>query len=424
MWLLMKQKVLILSGQDVHCKVVETANELGLYTIVTDYLENSPAKKIANETSMVSILDVDGIYKLAKEKHVDAVINICNELAVPVLQEVNSRLNFPNIGTKEQIDIFTDKMKFKMFCMENDVDVIMNYNENDDIEYPVVVKPIDSRGSRGVSICTNKEELEKAICLAKKQSKKNSIIIEKYFGECQDLNIVYIVKNGVPYLISIGDRYRGSEVDGLECQIRGIIQPSRYAKMYIDNVNNKVINMLKQLKIENAAIFMQGFVDGNTVRMYDQGIRFPGNEYERIFFLATGMNPVKSMIMYFLTGEMGDCKENYEGSYDLNGLCAIQYMINARKGKICVFDGLNEIKTHKNVVHVSQKKYVGDLIDSEGDVGHRVGEISILCKRSDEEIKDVINFIQSKLDIRDEKNKNMIISPLDICVLNNYKNII
>ena len=52
--------------------------------------------------------------------------------------------------------------------------------------------------------------------------------------------------------------------------------------MYINNVNDRVVNMIKNLGIKNGLVFMQGFVDKDTVRMYEPGIRLPGNEYERI----------------------------------------------------------------------------------------------------------------------------------------------
>ena len=62
------KKLLILAGASVHCKVVEAAREMGVYTIVTDYLESSPAKEIADEKWMLNITDVDGIVEYLKEE--------------------------------------------------------------------------------------------------------------------------------------------------------------------------------------------------------------------------------------------------------------------------------------------------------------------------------------------------------------------
>ena len=64
------KKLLILAGAGVHNKVVRAAKEMGIYTIVTDYLEDSPAKKLADESWMYSITDVDAIVERCKKEHI------------------------------------------------------------------------------------------------------------------------------------------------------------------------------------------------------------------------------------------------------------------------------------------------------------------------------------------------------------------
>ena len=183
--------------------------------------------------------------------------------------------------------------------------------------------------------------------------------------------------------------------------------------MYMENVNDRVINMIKHLGIKNGPVFMQGFVDGDTVRMYDPGIRLPGNEYERIYKAATGMNLMKSIISYIVGGEIDDYDGKIVGSYDLNGLCAIQYMINVGAGEIAKFEGLDKIKEDQRVVDIQQRYFVGDIIENTGDIKHRAGEISILVGRNPKEMSDIIRFIQEKLVIEDKEGNNLIISPIN-----------
>lgn len=121
----------------------------------------------------------------------------------------------------------------------------------------------------------------------------------------QDLTISYIVKGGKATLISLGDRYPGREEDNLNRQLTGTIQPSRYVDMYMKNVDQRIRHMICDvLSIQNGPVFFQGFVDGDMVRLYDPGIRFPGNEYERIYKIATGLDPMKSIISYCVGGEI------------------------------------------------------------------------------------------------------------------------
>ena len=414
------KKLLIIAGARVHCKVVEAAKEMGIYTIVTDNLENSPAKLIADQKLMYNIFDIEELVEFGAKNNIDGVLDFCIDPAQKPAQQIAERLGLPTFGTQKQVLALTDKNCFKKLCVDNGVDIIPEYSESDIqsglIQYPVLVKPNDSRGSRGMTVCYNKDELIQAIPIAKIESSTGSVIIEKYMANAQDLTISYIVKDGEPTLISLGDRYSGREEDGLNRQLVCTIQPSKYIDMYLKHVNARVIKMIKNLGIKNGPVFMQGFVDGNTVRMYDPGIRLPGNEYERIYTKATGINPMKSVISYIIGDEILDHKR-MSGSYDLNGKCAIQYMINVGPGKVAEIIGLDEISKHPNVIDVGLNFEIGHQVEQTGDIRHRIGEISVLVNRNADDMLDIIEFIQSKLKIISDKGENMIISPFDAKII-------
>lgn len=418
------KKLLIIAGAGVHCKVVSAAKEMGVYTIVTDNLpyEKSPAKQIADEYLNYNIYDYDELVEFCKKENIDGVLGFCIDPAQKPAQIIASRLGLPVFGNDEQVLALTNKNVFKKLCIDNDVDIIPEYFEEkiDEIVYPVLVKPVDSRGSRGINVCRNKEELLKALPEAKKESSNGKAIIEKYMAENQDITITYIVKNGEPNLISLGDRYSGREEDNLNRQNVCVIQPSRFAHMYMKNVHEKVVKMIKALGIKNGPVFMQGFADGDTVRMYDPGIRFPGNEYERIYTAATGLNPMKSIISYMIGGEINDYEGKLKDSYTLNNKVAIQYMINVGPGVISKFEGLQDISNLPQIIDIQQRHFVGDKIENTGDVKHRAGEICLLCNPNLHEIKNCILKIQELLDVRNEKNENMLISPFDVSLLESY----
>lgn len=411
------KKLLILAGQDVHRKMVEAAKELGCYTIVADYLEDSSAKKIADESSMISIVDVDKVVEFCRANNVDGVVNCCNDLASRIVQQVNERMGWPNIGTWEQVETMTNKGLFKKMCLDNNVDVVEEYSEEDVkngvIKLPVLVKPIDSRGSRGSTICDNLNELETDIVKAKEVSSSGKVLIERYMGGHQELSITYLVIDGEPYLISVGDRHSGRREDNVDKILSCMIQPSWSINIYLKNVDEKVKKMLKNLGLKNTVVFMQGFVDGDTIRMFDPAIRFPGNEYERAFTKANGFNPLDSIISYALTGKMEDFGGRYQGSYNLDGKAAVQYMINCRPGTISKFVGVEEIEKHPKVVYVGHKYNVGSTIKNTGDTNHRVFDITFVVDRNEKSVNEVIDFVNDKLHILDENGKEMIVSKFD-----------
>ena len=97
-------------------------------------------------------------------------------------------------------------------CRKYNVPVVPEYTENelDTIDYPVIVKPSDSYGSKGITICNNKDELQKGITNAKKFSPTNQVIIEEYMI-CDDVNLDYVMQDGEIIFTAMGDRYVNKE---------------------------------------------------------------------------------------------------------------------------------------------------------------------------------------------------------------------
>ena len=128
------KKLLILAGATVHCKVVEAAKKLGVYTIVTDYLETSPAKEIADEKWMLNITDVDAIVQKCQQENIDGILNFCIDPAQRPYQEICEKLQLPCYGNAYQFHIMTDKPSFKDFYLIffKKYDIIIRGNQKTD----------------------------------------------------------------------------------------------------------------------------------------------------------------------------------------------------------------------------------------------------------------------------------------------------
>lgn len=412
------KKLLILAGADVHIKIVKAAKELGVYTIVTDYLspEDSPAKRIADEYWMLNITDIDAIVDKCHQEKVDGVLTFCIDPAQIPYQQICEKLGVPCYGTKEQFDILTNKRLFKDYCIAHGVDVIPEYNmadiEKGTIVYPVLVKPSDSRGSRGQTVCYSKDEMQEAIDYARNESTDGGILIEKYMLGKQDMSFSYIIIDGVPYLLKIGDRYLGRVEDNLERQQIATILPSLKVDQYRRDVEPNVIRMIKSLGITYGAVFLQGFWENGHVYMYDPGMRFPGGDFDVVLKQATGFDNMKSFVRFALTGDIHSQQGNPVDAYKLNGGICIILSIAARHGKIAVFSGLEKIASNSHIFSVSQRYNVGDIIPSSGDIRQRVAEfVAYLPNRSF--VRDFLTFIYENLEIIDDEGNDMIISKLE-----------
>lgn len=417
----LKKKLLILGGSSVNCKFIKAAKALGVYTIVTDNNENAPGKRIADESLNISVFNVDSIIDYCKANHVDGVANFSNTYSQLTQQKVCEILGLPSYGTYEQYIALTDKTAFKKLCTENGVDVIPEYREDclDEVEYPVLVKPADSSGSRGISVCRTKTELVHAVAKAKAESNNGKIIIEKFMEGKQDFSVEYYCINGNPYLVRASDRYVGLAEEGLNRKAVALVAPTKLIDFYVDSINPKVTAMIRALGVQNAPIFLQGFVDGNTVRFYDPGFRFAGLEYGKVLLKATGLDLMTISVLQTLGEDISQYAEQFEKAYELNGKTLISFSVSAKSGTISVFDGIDTIRQIPGVVEVSQLANVGDFIPPRGDVAQKIVEIDVLTKRN--EMQSIIDRVQEALTVLDEYGNNILATQFELIPTEDYE---
>lgn len=415
------KKLLVLGGAFQHCKLVEAAKELGVIVYVCDYLEpdRSPAKLLADKHYNYNITDFDKLCELCDVEDIDGVISTSLDACQRPYQTLCERLNKPCFGTAEQYKILTDKNTFKRYCRKNGVDVIPEYHIDNfssaekcanTVQFPILIKPCDSRGSRGQSICQNYEEAVKGIEFAKSESSNGEIVIEKYMGQKNDFSMTIVVINGKAYPYRTVDRILGKYEDRLDKLAVGATMPSTFTDLYMKNVHSKIETLIKDIGLYTAPMFMQGFVDGDTVRFYDPGLRLPGGEYERMFKAATGKNIFYSLIEFALTGKVSD--DSAALSKDdiwLNGKVAYQVLPTLRGGIIGKIEGLEEIRANENVISVFDRYVVGDEITETHNVSQRFCEIDIVCD-SKEIAKATVEWIYSTLKITDTNGDDMIVS--------------
>lgn len=409
------KKLLVLAGADVHIKVVKAAQEMGIYVIVTDYLppESSPSKLVADEYWDINIMEVDRIVEKCRENKVDGVLSFCIDPAQIPYQRICEKLGVPCFGTRHQFEVLTNKRAFKDYCKEHGVDVIPEYSYEEVMSgkavFPVLVKPSDSRGSRGQTVCHSIGEVPGAVEFAKSESSDGAFLIERYMGGMQDMTFAYIVIDGNPYILKLGDRYLGEVKDGLDRQHIATVLPSRNAELYREKVEPKVEGMIRSLGIKFGAVFLQGFWEDGHVYMYDPGMRFPGGDFDIVLRKATGFDNMKAFVRFAMTGDAASCFGDPVGAYKLNGHICFILSIAVRPGRIAVYEGLDVMAADPRVFSVSKRASIGDVIPASGDLKQRVAEFVAYLPDTDA-IQDFLTFVYSNVVVLDDEGNDMIVS--------------
>lgn len=409
-----KKVLLILGGAYLHNKVVEAAREMGIYTIVADNVPDAPAKKLADKAYDINVSDVDKMVDMCRKERVDAVLTVMLDFCQVYYQQICEKLGVPCYGTEEQFRIFTNKELFKRKCIENGVDIIPTYAEADldsDI-YPVLIKPAHNRGSRGQSVCADKCEAMKALGEARALSDDGHAIIEKYMGGKEDFQVTYLVIDGIPYVVRTADRYLGNKEDQMDRVAIALSSPSSNTSAYMRSAHAKVCRLFKNVGLENAPVFMQGFVDDGKFRFYDPGLRFPGGEYDRLFASTMGVNLMKLLIEFALTGCISS-RELDEDTVYLKNYTIFTLHSTIQSGTISQITDKNELLNIPGVAFVSFRHCVGEKIDFTGTVNQRVAEINILAD-APETLRKTVTQVENTLKVLDEEGKDMVFDKFDI----------
>ena len=186
------KKLMILGGTSYALPVIRAAHALGIYVITADYLPDNIGHRYADEYCNVSIVDLEATLAAARERHIDGIISFACDPGVVTAAYVAEKLGLPSVGSYEAVSILQNKGRFRAFLAEHgfNVPTARSYHspdaalaEADLFHWPVIVKPTDSAGSKGVSRVDEPARLREAIDYALSYSKGQEFLIEDFITQ-------------------------------------------------------------------------------------------------------------------------------------------------------------------------------------------------------------------------------------------------
>lgn len=407
------KKLLLLGGVQPMCEVVKEARKLGVIVYVTDYLEDSPAKKIADKSFLVSTTDVDRIVDLCLKEGVNGVFTGYTDSMLPYCRQICDRLGFPFWGNEKNVEKCIDKTKFKLMCEEVGIKVVPwkianadNYNEvKDQLNFPVVIKPVDNSGSRGVYKCFSKEKYNDLCKKSLAFSKKGEIMIERMMNLNNEFSVYYMLYKGKAYLSQSGDRYVHA-VDSNKAPIgQGMSFPSIHLNEWINKMEPLMKNLFKRNEMNDGFVFMQGFYENGDFFMHEAGYRLAGGFAYKYVDWMSGYNQVQQLIRYSLTGEMQLTEIEKSNPFFCKNTFLLTVAMNP--GKIDSIEGLEEIENISGVMEVCQLHFVGDDISSVGATS-RVFAYILCVIDSKKQLSELIEKIATALVVKNTQSQNML----------------
>ena len=180
---------MLLGGIHYLLPVINAAHEQGYYVITADYLPDNVAHRYSDEFVNVSIVDKEAVLAMAKERQIDGIISFGVDPGVEAAAYVQEQKHLPSMGPYESVRILQNKDLFRAFLRDNGFNVpeARGYNLVEDalkdtewLHFPMIVKPTDSAGSKGITRVDSLDQYEDAVRFAFSKTIKGNIIVEQY----------------------------------------------------------------------------------------------------------------------------------------------------------------------------------------------------------------------------------------------------
>lgn len=320
------KKLMILGGSRYALPVIRAAHGLGVYVITADYLPDNIAHKYSDEYCNVSIVEKDAVLAKAQELMIDGIISFACDPGVVTAAYVAEKMGLPSVGSYDAVALLQNKGKFRAFLTEHgfNVPTAKGYtnieealNDIDIFHWPVIVKPVDSAGSKGVNRVDAPSDLRGAIDHALSFSRGKEFIIEDFITQkgfssdtdsfSVDGELKFVSFNSQRFDVDAENPYTPSAFSW----------PSSMTKEHEEELTSEIQRLLKLLDLKTS-IYNIETREGTNGKAYimECSPRGGGNRLAECLEYATGVKLVENAVRAALGMEIiGVEQKSYNGCW-------------------------------------------------------------------------------------------------------------
>lgn len=321
-----QRKLMLLGGLRYLLPVIDAAHDLGCHVITCDYLPDNIAHKYSDEYHNVSILDKDAVLSLARELKIDGIMSFAVDPGVVTAAYVADRMGLPQAGPYESVCILQNKERFRSFLEVNGFNVPKSrgfstyeeaYADRDYFTWPVIVKPVDSAGSKGVSRVDSTDDLKAAFENAKSHSFSGKVIIEEFIEKegCSSDSDCFSVDGELKFVSFSAQRF--DERASNPYTPAAFSWPSTMTREQESELTSELQRLITLLGMRTSIYNVESRV-GRNGKCYIMEVspRGGGNRLAEMLRMATGVDMITAAVKAALGGKITDITQKpYEGHW-------------------------------------------------------------------------------------------------------------
>lgn len=400
----MKQKkILLLGGSTAQLIAIKKAKELGYYTVVCDYLLDNPGQYIADSFHLVSTTDKEAILKVAKEEDIDGIVAYSSDPAAPTAAYVANMMGLPGLKY-ENVCHFCEKQLFRKylrmhgFNTPKSISISIPYNLSDidcaGLDFPVIVKPTDSSGSKGVTVLETWTDLANALQYAEKYSRNGTLIIEE-FVQRDHPNVIeaeIFAINGEVVSWGLINSIRDNNSNPL--LPAGYSYPLDLPEHRVSIVKEEIRKLVKSMGKPSGAFNIEMIIDkSNRLFFLDAGPRNGGNMLPEFISMISEKDIVEATLKNAI-GESNEIDVELDGQS--GGFWGLAVLHTNKDG---IFNGIKySVDAQESLVRENIQKETGDIVNAFSTCNDLAG-LSFFRFSSLQQMQDVMYNLNKSIQI-------------------------
>lgn len=402
------KKILILGAGEYQVPIIKKAKENKLYTIVVSPAGEYPGLTVADKVYFFDVRDKARILDIAIKEKIDGVLTDQTDLPVSTVAYIAEKLGLPGIGHKVSI-LFSNKFLMREKCREIGISVL-KYELADKISraqkfckttgFPVVIKPVDSQGSRGVYKICSKHDLEKYFKISQNYSSNHGVLLEEFIEGYEFIVDSLVIDHNYQNL-AIGDSYYFNLKNSFISNKR--LFPTIHSKQITDRIIELDKKIIDAFGLTQGITFGEYLLDKKTKNIYllEIGARGQGAYISSDLIPELTNIDLSNLILDFALGE-----KVQPDIQKVKNVVAGYIALYLPVGKVVGIEGPDEIDSYNGILrHNLYSIKLNQLIKSFENKSSR--KIILIKSTNRRKLNELIRKIKGTLNIKVETKEGI-----------------
>lgn len=389
----------VLGGTNPHIELIKQLQGRGYYVVLADYLENPPAKAVADIHEKVSTMDNDAVLNVARNYGASLVISACVDQANITACYVSEQLGLTKPYTYKIASEITNKGFMKKVMAEHNIPTTKYlYLENGEkivdfnLEFPVMVKPADSCAASGVKKANTFDELNLFLEEAKHVSRTGRTVVEEFFSGVE-VSAYCFVQDKKAHVIMVSERLSVIEGENQVLKCYATVTPPNISDVAMKKIETAADQIADAFELDNTPLHVQALINGDEISIIEFAPRVGGGISYQTIRDNTGFDIISATIDSYL-------EKKVELNYSELTSC---YSVNLIYGEPSVYDhldGAEELIKAGIIESIHYHKTKGMQIYADRASGGRIAAF-LVKGQSREEMCEKVAIAMTKMEAYD-----------------------